>query len=280
MVSVNMSILITRMVTVTAPIGRQMGKLIRSISVPLLIFAILTSSPGTGLASTTYHPPWGTWNGIKVYLSPAHHVPDNVGCDNYQESAGARDIALKVKDTLVSYGYQVRIGSGNPIDNTNDSNAWGSTVHIPIHSNAGPWDCNGQDSSRGGTWLIYADTPGYDLGVEILSAVGPYSPGTWDRICSDTSGCTSFTLHELRATNMPAAYVEAAFHTYGPDKNWLLQTTAVGTRIAVGIDKYFGSPRCPSPNNPCPMIMSPEPTLVSHRRIMRSFSHPVRNLLN
>lgn len=242
---------------------------LRSASVLVLALFMLASIPGMSLANTTYYPPAGTWNGYKVYLSPAYHVPDNVGCDNYQESAGASNIANAAKNTLLSYGYQVRIGSGDYQANTTDSNAWGSSVHVPIHSNAGTWDCTGQNSANGGTWLIYADTADYNVGVKVLDSMRSYSPGTTDQICSDTSGCTAFTLHELRSTNMPAAYVEAAFHTYGPDEDWLLQYATVGERIAVGIDQYFGSPRCPSPDNPCPEGIDPGVEVMSE-------SHPTQ----
>jgi hypothetical protein len=70
------------------------------------------------------------------------------------------------------------------------------------------------------------------------------SPGTWDLKDTDEA-LAGFALYELRNTNMPGAYVEAAFHTYRPDVDWLRITGTVGNKIGVGIDNYFGNPRCP-----------------------------------
>ncbi|GIU91627.1 MAG: hypothetical protein KatS3mg011_0533 [Acidimicrobiia bacterium] len=197
---------------------------------------------GTAFAGTTYWP--SPWNGIKVYLSPAKHSPDNTGCDSFSENTEARDNALKAKDWLYSYNYAVRVGDGDYTQNTSDSNNWGSDVHIPIHSNAGTWDCTSPyDYSNGGTWTMYASTNGRKLATKILYRMDGESPGTNDRVGTDVE-LSGKHLYELRYTNAVAAYVEAAFHTFGPDEDWLRLNSTVGTLVARGIDDYFGNPRC------------------------------------
>lgn len=222
----------------------------------VLAFCLLPGGKALA-AGTTYKP--ATWNGKKVYLSPAKHSPENYGCSNYAESPGARAIALATKDKLVSYGYEVRVGDGDYVANTSDSNSYNPQLHVPIHSNAGTSDCAGTTASHGGTWVMYVSTAGQSASTAILNAMKAYSPGTNDKICTDTT-CSGKNLYELRSTTAVAAYVEAAFHTYGPDMNWLKQSASVGLRVANGIDNYFGSPRAAVAPAPAATTSATPPT--------------------
>lgn len=208
------------------------------------------------------------WNGRKVYLSPALHVPENVGCDSYRESEGARLIAAVLKDSLLARNYAVMVGDQDYVANTSESNGWSSSVHVPIHSNAGAWDCGGGACLSGGTWLMYQTGDGRDqqLAQPIVDSMSGSSPGCNDRIGSDEA-LSGFGLYELRGTSMPAAYVESAFHTHGPDVSWLRQAGTVAGGIAEGIDRYFGYPRCP----PCP-TQAAEPSLTAEPGAASSMS--------
>jgi N-acetylmuramoyl-L-alanine amidase len=194
------------------------------------------------LRGTTYYPQ--AWNGRRIYLSPAHHEPENTGCAGYAESEGARRIAFAAKDALVALGYAVRVGSGDFIANSEDSHAFRSHVHIAIHSNAygreDDWDCEGKDARHGGTWLMYAKPADYRLAEALFTALRPESPGVNDRLDLDLN-LSGRGLWELRAIDVPAAYIETGFHTYGPDVAWLRQPDRVGAAIARGIDAYFRS---------------------------------------
>jgi N-acetylmuramoyl-L-alanine amidase len=217
----------------------------------LVATAAIGYDAGTASADSTYVPLPGSWNTKKVYLSPASHSPDNIGCDSYAESAGARAIATKVKDYLFARGFAVRVGTGTYTQNVTSSNSWGSHVHIPIHSNATTSDCSSPyNYSLGGSWLMYkpGSTPGSNLSQKIFDQLKASSPGTWDLKNTDEY-LSGKQLYELRYTNMPSAYVEAAFHTFRPDVDWLRLTTTVGNKIGAGIDNYFGNPRCPCPTS-------------------------------
>lgn len=241
---------------------------------PIFLSFVLAAAPTLGLdvpqvsADQTFTPPPGSYNGRKVYLSPANHVPQNPpGCDGYEENAGARAIATKVKDYLYSRGYAVRIGSGGSVANVNSSNAWGSTVHIPIHSNVFDKDCSAPfNTQNGGSWLMFkpGSTAGSNLAQRIFDAIKASSPGTWDLKNTDEV-LSGAQLHELRATNMPSAYVETGFHTYRPDVDWLRLTTTVGNKIGLGIDNHLGNPRCPCPEF-VPMADLTTSTSVEHAR--------------
>lgn len=194
-----------------------------------------------------------TWNGKKVYLSPALHTPDNEGCDGFLESANARETALATATELQDRGYAVRVGTGDFSANTDDSNAWGADAHIPIHSNGGVEDCESPfNPANGGTLVMFHPnrSASQALANQIESAMDSKSPGTNDRTCPDW--CSQFdSLHEVRASSGIPAYVEVAYHTYRPDVDWMRGEERPARAIARGIDRYFGYPRsCGQP--PCP----------------------------
>lgn len=218
-----------------------------SPSAAALLLAILlgVTVPVAPVSADTIYMPT-QWNGRKVYLSPSSQTA-NVGCDGYNESTGARVIASRAKDYLYGRGYAVRIGSGTSSQNIASSNAWGSNIHVPVHSNAGTSDCTAPfNATNGGTWTMYepGNTASSNLAQRILDAMRGYSPGTTDLKGTDVE-LSGMTLGELRQTNITSGYVEAAFHTYRPDVDWLRNASSVGGRIGVGIDNYFGNPRCP-----------------------------------
>lgn len=206
-----------------------------------LIFCFLFST--TQVFADTLYNPVGKSNGYKVYLSPAKHSPEKTGCNNYQESVNARKIAVETAKDLQAMGYTVMVGEGDYLANTNSSNSWKPNLHIPIHSNATTFDCSGTNPLRGGTWLMYYSTSGSAASDKILAAMQSGSPGTNDKKLTDVAA-TGGSLYELRNTSAVAAYVEAAFHTYGPDVNWLLQHGSVGQRITNGIHGYSGAKDC------------------------------------
>lgn len=246
------------------------------IAVMLTSMMILHAPVVYAAGGTTYTPSPTHWT--RVYLSPAKHSPENYGCDNYAESPGARAIALAAKDYLYARGYVVRVGDGDFQENTSDSNAWSPHVHIPIHSNARTtWDCGGSNPKSGGSWLMWETGSSADQNLSnyILPQLSSASPGTDDRGGTDEA-LSGKQLHELRATNVPAAYVEAAFHTYGPDEDWLRLASTVGSKIGAGIDNYFGNPRC-GVNRYCPQRMPFATTryTLAHMQLQQADSQAV-----
>lgn len=242
--------------------------IVSGLLVPQTSF-IYAQSGGTTYTSSPTH-------GTKVYLSPAKHSPENTGCDNYAESSGARSIALAAKNYLVARGYIVRVGAGDFQQNTNDSNAWQPHVHIPIHSNARTtWDCASSNPQNGGSWMMWETGSSADenLANYILPQLSPASPGTDDRGGTDEA-LSGRQLLELRGTNATAAYVEAAFHTYGLDEDWLRSSSTVGNKIAAGIDNYFGTPRC-GVNRACPQRVTSIDTPAAASEPATSDADPV-----
>lgn len=216
----------------------------------------VTSGP---LPADSIYSPYGNWNGYKVYLSPSRHSPDNSGCGTFKENVGARDTAQAAtyspyrngvyyptwqdRGSLSARGYRTRIGDGTINTAISNSNAWGADLHIPIHSNAQAFNCSTTYNSYGGTWVMYRSSAGSALSDDIRDTVGPSSPGTGDRICTDQA-CAGYNLGELRYTDAVAAYLEQDFHTWDRGVSWIRSSYPQwGWRIGNGIDVYLGYPR-------------------------------------
>jgi len=197
----------------------------------------LSSAPAS--ADEVYGPT-GTANGYSVYLSPSSQT-SNVGCNGYNEASGAYQASLRAKDSLVSRGYKVIIGTGTVSQRIASSNSLNVDAHIPMHSNATTTaDCsNPRPASSYGTISFYAagSSVGSRLAGELTDAIGPYSPGT-----NDYKATEGFD--ELTQTSAPAGYLEAEYHTWVSGTNWLgnsYKNTYAG-RVGLAVDRTFGYP--------------------------------------
>lgn len=211
----------------------------------LILAPIVATSGDPAEADIIYMP--STWNGYKIYLSQAHvSGGDNTGCDNYSERSGSNALSWEAANgagwDLRARGYQVRVGTGGYSANIGSSNSWGSDYHIPLHSNAGTWNCSTSAPlswTASGTIVMYypTSTHGQGMSGSIASRVGSASPGQGqDKKLAST--CCS----EITQTSAYAAYMESAYHTFRPDVDWLRDEDAWAWRIGWSVDYYLGYP--------------------------------------
>ena len=202
-------------------------------------------------ADENYSPP--TWNGKKIYLSPARHA--NAGGRGECLWANENEMAYAVADGLTHqpYGlldrqYKVQIGTTTYQNAVANSNSWVADIHLVLHSNAIPnatGTCASRTGGNRGTNVIYHQnsSAGADLSQRTVDQVGPFSPGTNDYKCKQTDGCTRYdSLFELSATNATAAYSETEFHDWGAGVQFLRRTNWQ-TRFGEAIDGHLGYPR-------------------------------------
>jgi hypothetical protein len=234
----------------------------RSWMILVVVAALCYVSSGDTQADTIYNP-YGTWNGFKIYLSPARHsdTGSRGECGGNSENAMAATAAnnatngnyyndlydpSSVYRNLRARGYQVRIGDGTLRSAIDNSNAWGANLHIPMHSNADvTGQCTRTDASRFGTVTIYRYTSsnGQVFAGILRDKVGASSPGTRDYACKNPGDpCTTIDLGELRETNAVAGYLESDFHTWNTGVNWLKQPSWPW-RIGWAVDAHLGYPR-------------------------------------
>lgn len=217
--------------------------------------ALSLSSAETALAQDLIYYP-SVANGKRIYLSPATHT-DAGGrgeCGGLNENdiaywnsrlATYGDFSSLGVRNLQQRGYTVRIGTGTIQSAINNSNSWGASAHIPIHSNAPSSSCTTTDATRHGTMVIYrsGSTNGPLLADKLMKWVGGGSPGTNDFTCYNPGHpCSKVDLGELRDTAAPAAYLEAEYHTWNTGTNFLWNE-AWSWRVAAGVDEHFGYPR-------------------------------------
>ncbi|GAB3200960.1 hypothetical protein GCM10027062_21800 [Nocardioides hungaricus] len=238
---------------------RVQGGLLTVILGLLLVFGTVDRAA----ADDIFYPGPGDWNGKTVYLSEACHdagsgqCQPNYGCkgsenSRYNENAGSHQLALQATqgsqtyyENLLERGYRVRIGNGLAAQNIANSNSWGSTVHVPLHSNAAPgWsysenNCKNENNpaSAKGTWGLYMEgVNGKSCATDIRDTMGPSTPGN-DRIY-DYPG----TLGEVSQIQGAVCYFESNFHTFNGGVNWLRDQQSWGGEIGHVVDVRFGYP--------------------------------------
>lgn len=228
----------------------------RMLTVSVTALALLLVMVGTAIADTTYVP-WPR-NNQKVYLSQSCHdrgtgsCQENVGCSGHMgENAWSDQFAYaSLRDGsgaggLLDREYIVRLGDGLTSQNISNSNAWGALMHIPLHSNAVPWDCTSPyDASRFGTWGMYVSSSGRQLADRMQLRIGQSSPGTNDKVVYRSD------LGELNQTSAVAGYLEAEFHTYGQGWRWLHDYESWDWRLGYAVDECRGYPRASNGGNP------------------------------
>lgn len=233
---------------------RTISQRIALLGTVLVLAGLFTAIPAA--ADTTYMP-WPR-NDQKVYLSQSCHdrgtgaCQENVGCPGHMgENVWSDRFAnSSLRSSLGSGGlldreFIVRIGDGLTSQNIANSNSWGALMHIPLHSNAVPWDCDAHyNHSTFGTWGMYVSTNGSQLASELASRIGGSSPGTNDKTVHRTD------LGELNQTNAVAGYLEAEFHTYGAGVTWLHDYASWDWRLGYAVDSCRGYPRASNGGNP------------------------------
>lgn len=253
---------------------RRLARTLRdaAVVVALVLPVAVVAPQQTNAASDLIYQPYGRWNGKKIYLSPARHLepPRARGeCGNLSEDQLGFYTAWDATNgfyfndrwaprspyrNLRARHYKVRIGRSTYVQAVANSNAWGATRHIVLHSNAHAFnDCGNTNASIFGTLGIYrvGSVRGRDLTSKLTHTLGVasyrgprISPGTHDITCYNPGQpCTKDDLYELRATNAPAAYMEREYHTWQRGYNWLEQSPVWAWRIGWAVDWHLRWPR-------------------------------------
>jgi hypothetical protein len=250
-------------VTSSPPSSAQRTRwLARAVATAVLVVGSGLATAPAAQADEFYYS-YGTWNGKKIYLSPARHSDSgsrgecsgksendmaystarngvngdwygDYDSDYYDPNGGGRNLRAR--------NYQIRIGTGTIYSAVDNSNAWGSDLHIPIHSNAsGSGTCGG---SYGGTVTIYKSSAGQAFAGQLRYTHEASSPGTNDLTCYVGSSCTQAScLYELCSTTAVAGYLEADYHDWSGATGWLDAGYSWSWRIGWAVDRYLGYPR-------------------------------------
>jgi hypothetical protein len=162
---------------------------------------------------------------------------------NWAISAASGGYSWDPAANLRVRGYRVRVGTGTVSSRIADSNAYGAKLHIALHSNApgGTYSCTSTSTSGKGTMVMYYGSSSQRLAGLIKTEVGDSSPGTSDKICTDTT-CSGQSLGELRSTKAVSAYAEIEYHTWNNGVSWI-RNTYYAWHLGQAVDEYLGYPR-------------------------------------
>lgn len=167
----------------------------------------------------------------KIYLSPSNQSGNNYAYGNTNECDQCNRIADATKTALERCGFLVKKAPKGQDMNKSiaESNAWGSDLHMPIHTNAG--------GGSGTMCMVYKKaTENMKYANPIYKAVQAVTPGKTDY------GIREYpNLAELNNTNMIAVYTEVDFHDNATIAKWIINnTTTIGEAFAKGVCEAFG----------------------------------------
>ena len=168
----------------------------------------------------------------KIYLSPSNQGGNKYASGSTNEMAQCDKIAKAAQTALKRCGFEVKVGkSGDTMQNRcNESDAFKSDIHMPVHTNA--FDAK----TTGGTLvMLYKNTTEHNkAGKALLDAVGKISPG------KDYALRYRTDLYELSAPAAMSLYLEVEFHDTKTGSDWIRNNiNNIGEAIAKGMCNYF-----------------------------------------
>ena len=182
----------------------------------------------------------------KVFISPSQQAHNPYWGGLGVESVHCRKIGQATVDELRRNGIICKMASDYSnlstgyVNAATESQAFNSTLHICIHSNAGAH----------GTRGFYISDKGKRLTQNIVSLLQPLSPGT-----PDTVSLVPAHWYEVYNVSAPVAYIEVEDHSWDVGAKWIVANEVkIGKTIAYGIMAYLGV--TPKPD----VVPTPAPT--------------------
>lgn len=167
----------------------------------------------------------------KIYLSPSNQYANLYAYGNTNECDQCNRIADAAKIALERCNFDVKKAPRlqEMKDSIAESNAWGSDLHIPIHTNGG--------GGNGTLVMVYSKTDkAMKYAKPIYEEMQALSPGKIDYGIEERP-----LLAELRSTNMMAVYTEFDFHDDPAIAKWIIENPdKIGEALTKGICRAYG----------------------------------------
>lgn len=163
---------------------------------------------------------------LKIYLSPSNQSRNLYSYGSTNEMEQCNKIAESAKKYLEYNGFQVKKApKGQEMwTSINESNSWGSNIHVCIHTNAG--------GGKGCEVYVY----------EKASKQLKYAQPVYNEISAITQsgdrGIKTADFTEILNTTGIAVYCEVEFHDNSTTAKWIINNTDnIGKAIAKGLCK-------------------------------------------
>lgn len=175
-----------------------------------------------------------------VFLSPSLQDFNPYVTGNGSE----KDFMQKLSETMVPYlianGIPFRQSDENGTlnDAIRDSNAFGPSLHVSLHSNASPEELSGRLQ---GPEIYYYE--GSEQGLKAAEAIGNRLAQVYPYADTVQIIPVQRELAELARTKSPAVFIEVAYHDNPQDAAWIENNLdAITEAIVHGITDYFQIP--------------------------------------
>lgn len=167
----------------------------------------------------------------KIYVSPSDQVKNAYAAGNTNEAVQCRKIATTLVDALSRCGMEAMTNlTASMQERVAESNRWGATLHVCIHTNA-------FNKTVSGTRIFSADTvgEGFAAAQAVFDRLAPITPGTSENVKSYPA------LYEIRYTTAPCVYVEVDFHDVDEVALWIIDhTEEIAEAMCRGICDHYG----------------------------------------
>lgn len=168
---------------------------------------------------------------MKVYVSPSSQTANTYASGKTNEAVQCRKIALHLVDALIRCGIDAKTNVTAGItmyDRVKESNDFGADLHICIHTNA-------FNKKLQGTRLFCSSLAG--SGGLVCKTIAKY---LYPLVPGESDGIRTATFYEIKASNAPCAYVEAAFHDNVDQAEWIVENVYnIAEAICEGVCAHY-----------------------------------------
>ena len=167
----------------------------------------------------------------KIYISPSSQPANTYAVGNTNEQEQCRKIGAALEKELDRCGFNSKAGlSGSMYTRTAESNAFGSDLHMPIHT-------NGFDGTVAGLRIMVYKKGGEaeEIAKAIMKTLAPITPGKSDGISEYPN------LYEIKNSDAICVYIEVGFHDNPEEAKWIIEHTKdIAAAIAKGLCSHYG----------------------------------------
>jgi N-acetylmuramoyl-L-alanine amidase len=188
----------------------------------------------------------------KIYTSPSSQPENTYAVGNTNEQEQCRKIGAALDKALDRCGFDSKVGlTGTMYTRVAESNAWGSDLHMPLHT-------NGYNGTVAGLRILVYKKGGEaeQIAKAIMDTLAPITPGKSDGI-SEYPG-----LYEIKNSNAICVYIEVGFHDNPEEAQWIIDHTQdIAEAICKGLCNHYGVEYIPANAEPQPEVKPAEKTI-------------------